>query len=105
VKQSIIQLDQLNLPYKRPVDFFAEMLKSDAHMTRVKDSLLFEKKKMDAAADQKKQRDIRKYSKQVHAARVQERAKQKRESIEAVDKWRKGNMFFLFRFFFLFFFL
>ena len=42
-------------PYKRPEDFFCEMIKSDTHMAKVKDSLIFQQKKM-KAFEQRKER-------------------------------------------------
>jgi rRNA-processing protein EBP2 len=35
VKQGYAQLTDNNVPYKRPDDYFAEMLKSDTHMFKV----------------------------------------------------------------------
>jgi len=40
--------DKYKIPFTRPLDFFAEMIKSDEHMGKVKDRLIFESKKMDA---------------------------------------------------------
>ena len=42
------RLDGMNVPYLRPDDYYAEMLKSDNHMQRIRDSLLFEERKMAA---------------------------------------------------------
>ena len=39
------ELEAENVPHFRPTDYFAEMLKNDEHMARIKQNLLFEKKK------------------------------------------------------------
>jgi rRNA-processing protein EBP2 len=35
VKQALTQLDQAKIPYQRPDDYYAEMVKTDAHMAKV----------------------------------------------------------------------
>jgi rRNA-processing protein EBP2 len=91
VKQAITQLDDLNVAYKRPVDYYAEMVKSDAHMAKIKDVLLSEHKRIDAVATRKKSIEAKKYAKQVHAAKVQERQKQKKEVMQSYAKLRTGQ--------------
>ena len=45
---------------------------------------------MEAVEERKRNQDTRKFSKQVHAHRVQEKAKQKREHNKAIEQWKKG---------------
>ena len=39
VTQAHLQFEDNNVPYRRPDDYFAEMLKTDAHMYKVRASL------------------------------------------------------------------
>ena len=48
------------VPFSRPDDFFAEMIKSDEHMAKVRQRLLDEAASMQAAERARKQRDLKK---------------------------------------------
>jgi rRNA-processing protein EBP2 len=85
------RLESLGVPTRRPVDFFCENVKSDAHMNRIKDRLILEEKKIDAF-DKRKNREVnRKYEKQVAAIRKQEKSKQVKDEIGQVQKLWKGR--------------
>jgi rRNA-processing protein EBP2 len=64
------------------------MVKTDAHMHKIKGRLLSEKKKIVEAEDRKKAREARKRAKEVQADKKRERVKQK-EQIDSYKKWRK----------------
>ncbi|KAL6047877.1 Ebp2-domain-containing protein [Balamuthia mandrillaris] len=89
VAQSCIRFEDLGIPHKRPDDYFAEMVKSDQHMKKVRAKLLSEKKNLEVAAEKRKQRELKKFGKQVQAEKQQERAKQKKQQLEAIKQWRK----------------
>ena len=76
-------------PFFRPPDYYAEMVKTDVHMLKVKGRLLDQKKKIEEAEERKKARESKKMAKEVQALKLKERAKQKKEDIESVKKWRK----------------
>ncbi|CAA0813962.1 Probable rRNA-processing protein EBP2 homolog [Striga hermonthica] len=77
------------LPFLRPADYYAEMVKTDTHMEKVKGRLLVEKKKAEEAEERKKARENKKLAKEIQAQKQKERAKQKKEDIESVKNWRK----------------
>ncbi|CAA2971523.1 Hypothetical predicted protein [Olea europaea subsp. europaea] len=79
----------MGLPFLRPSDYYAEMVKSDVHMEKVKGRLLAEKKKVEEAEERKKARENKKLAKEIQAQKLKERAKQKKEDVESVKKWRK----------------
>eukprot|EP00252_Welwitschia_mirabilis_P025059 TRINITY_DN768_c0_g1_i1.p2 TRINITY_DN768_c0_g1~~TRINITY_DN768_c0_g1_i1.p2 ORF type:complete len:292 (+),score=73.44 TRINITY_DN768_c0_g1_i1:156-1031(+) len=79
----------LGVPFLRPPDYYAEMIKSDSHMLKVKDKLLVQKKRMEEADERRKAREAKKLAKAVQAEKLKERAQQKKNDIEAVKKWRK----------------
>ncbi|KAL3495175.1 eukaryotic rRNA processing protein EBP2-domain-containing protein [Aspergillus germanicus] len=80
--------------FTRPGDYFAEMVKTDEHMGKIKKKLYDEAASKKAAAEARKQRDLKKFGKQVQVAKLQQRAKEKREALEkinALKKKRKGD--------------
>ncbi|KAF8379325.1 hypothetical protein HHK36_028759 [Tetracentron sinense] len=88
-RQGFEKLQSMGLPFLRPSDYYAEMVKTDAHMGKVKGRLLVEKRNMEEAEERRKTREAKKISKEVQAQKLKERAKQKKEEIESVKKWRK----------------
>jgi len=89
VKVCSAKLKALNEPYKRPEDYFAEMVKSDKHMARIKDQLIFEQRKMAAFEMRKQQQQQQKRSKQVESEKVRQRDSDKKQTLDAVKQWRK----------------
>ncbi|XP_021772405.1 probable rRNA-processing protein EBP2 homolog [Chenopodium quinoa] len=88
-REAFAKLESKGLPYLRPFDYYAEMVKTDAHMGKVKGKLLLEKKLREEQEERRKAREAKKFSKQVQAEKQKDRAKEKKESIESVKKWRK----------------
>ncbi|POS81051.1 hypothetical protein DHEL01_v200567 [Diaporthe helianthi] len=77
------------LPFSRPKDYFAEMVKDDGHMEKVKARLVEEATAKKASAEARKQRDLKKFGKQVQVAKLQERHKEKRETLEKIKALKK----------------
>lgn len=91
VKQGRAALTKLKVPFSRPMDYFAEMIKSDEQMDKLKSKLLTEAANKKASEDAKKQRHLKKFGKQVQNSTLQERAKQKRETLDKIKSLkRKG---------------
>lgn len=89
VKQSRKTLLKLKIPFSRPMDYFAEMVKSDEHMDKLKNKLLTEAANKKASEEAKRQRQLKKFGKQVQHATLQERAKQKKETLEKIKSLKK----------------
>eukprot|EP00249_Psilotum_nudum_P010250 c22428_g1_i1 orf=153-794(+) len=83
------KLELMGIPFLRPEDYYAEMVKTDAHMLKVKDKLLFQKKTLEEAEERRKARETKKFAKAVQAQKLKERVKQKKEEIDSVKRWRK----------------
>lgn len=83
------RLKRENIAYKRPEDYFAEMLKSDAHMAKVKDKLIYEQKKITAVEERKKSQAHRKVAKEIQAEKLKQRTQQKNDTLDAVKQWKK----------------
>ncbi|CEJ94543.1 hypothetical protein VHEMI10066 [[Torrubiella] hemipterigena] len=77
------------VPFSRPKDYFAEMVKEDAHMEKVKAKLVEEASNKKAAAEARKLRDLKKFGKQVQVAKLQERQKAKKETLEKIKTLKR----------------
>ncbi|KAH0551596.1 hypothetical protein GP486_007186 [Trichoglossum hirsutum] len=84
VKVARALLKKEGVPFTRPADYFAEMVKSDEHMGIIKKKMIDEAASKKAAAEARKQRDLRKFGKQVQVAKLQERDRAKRETLEKI---------------------
>ncbi|KAI4284858.1 MAG: hypothetical protein L6R38_001123 [Xanthoria sp. 2 TBL-2021] len=84
-KEGRYQLKKEGIAFSRPADYFAEMVKSDEHMGKVKQRMTDEAANRKAAAEARKQRDLRKFGKQVQVAKLQDRDKAKRQTLEKID--------------------
>lgn len=83
------------VPFTRPNDYFAEMVKPDEHMAKIKAKLIDEAASKKASAEAKKQRDLKKFGKQVQVAKLQERDKERKstlEKIKVLKRKRQGVM-------------
>ncbi|OIS96506.1 putative rrna-processing protein ebp2-like protein [Nicotiana attenuata] len=89
VRQAYLMFHSMGHPFLRPSDYFADMVKSDAHMEEIKGVVLKEMKKIEDVEERRKARENKKFAKEVQAQKIKERAKQKKEEIEVVKKWRK----------------
>ncbi|KAI0376667.1 Ebp2-domain-containing protein [Hypomontagnella monticulosa] len=77
------------VPFSRPTDYFAEMVKDDGHMEKVKAKLVEEASAKKASAEARKLRDLKKFGKQVQVAKLQERQKAKRETLEKIKTLKR----------------
>ncbi|KAH9816073.1 eukaryotic rRNA processing protein EBP2-domain-containing protein [Melampsora americana] len=90
----------------RPDDYFAEMIKSDAHMEKIRLKLISEMENIKASEESKKKRDLKKFGKAIQVEKRLEREKESKRVKEGVKELRKSEVvFFLssFPFLFLFF--
>jgi rRNA-processing protein EBP2 len=82
--------EDCNIPFSRPDDFFAEMVKTDDHMAKVKDRLIFETKKIEAFEQRKSNREQKLRQKEAHAHRLAEKSKAKKQHLQDVQDWAKS---------------
>ena len=76
--------------FSRPNDYFAEMVKSDEHMGKIKEKMTDEAARKKAASEARKQRDLKKFGKQVQVAKLQERDKAKRETLDKINLLKRS---------------
>ncbi|KAG8345419.1 putative Eukaryotic rRNA processing protein EBP2 [Trypanosoma vivax] len=94
VSRGISLLEAGDVPWKRPLDYYAEMFKDDVQMKRIADAMEKSKARIEARAHRRAMKDQKKYGKEVQAEVLRQRAKYKREMGERINEWRrkrKGN--------------
>ncbi|KAH0493711.1 hypothetical protein TgHK011_000365 [Trichoderma gracile] len=89
VRQGRSRLIREGVPFSRPKDYFAEMVKEDAHMEKIKAKLVEEASAKKAAAEARKLRDLKKFGKQVQVSKLQERQKAKREVLDKIKTLKR----------------
>lgn len=77
------------LPFTRPSDFFAEMVKSDAHMERIRVRLLSESATIKKSEEKRKEREGKKFGKQVQLEKQKERERSRKEMEERVKNVKR----------------
>ncbi|KIY51553.1 Ebp2-domain-containing protein [Fistulina hepatica ATCC 64428] len=70
------------LPFTRPADYFAEMVKTDAHMERIRQRLLDEQAGIKKGEEKRREREGKKFGKQVQVEKLKERERSKKEMEE-----------------------
>ncbi|CAN6656787.1 rRNA-processing protein Ebp2p [Trichomonascus vanleenenianus] len=88
-KKARKQLKKEDIAFTRPVDYFAEMVKSDEHMDKLKQKLIEDESAKKASQEAKKQRELKKFGKKVQHARLQERAKEKRDTMDKLKNLKR----------------
>ncbi|KFY28098.1 hypothetical protein V493_03104 [Pseudogymnoascus sp. VKM F-4281 (FW-2241)] len=89
VKEARQLLKAEGAPFTRPTDFFAEMVKADEHMAKIKAKLVEAAAGKKASAEARKQRDLKKFGKQVQNAKLQERQKEKTKTMEKIKDLKR----------------
>ncbi len=84
-------LKKEGVPFSRPTDYFAEMVKSDEHMGKIRQKMTDEAANKKAAAEARKQRDLKKFGKQVQVAKLQERDKAKRDTLDKINLMKRST--------------
>ena len=79
------------VPFTRPRDYFAEMVKADEHMAKIKAKLIDEAASKKASADARKQRDLKKFGKQVQVAKLQERDKERKQTLDKIKTLKRST--------------
>lgn len=86
-----LQLKKEGVPFTRPTDFFAEMVKTDEHMSKIRAKMTEKEADKKASAEARKQRDLKKFGKQVQVAKLQERDKAKKDMLDKVNQLKRSK--------------
>ncbi|GFZ45146.1 hypothetical protein JCM24511_02872 [Saitozyma sp. JCM 24511] len=84
-----------DIPFSRPTDYYAEMVKSDEHMERVRSKLVEEAQGIKKSEAAKKQRDLKKYGKQIQVEKLKQREMDKKgfqDKVQGLKRKRKEGM-------------
>ncbi|KIR68604.1 rRNA-processing protein EBP2 [Cryptococcus bacillisporus CA1873] len=84
-----------DIPFTRPGDYYAEMVKSDEHMERVRTKLVEEAQGIKKSEDAKKQRELKKFGKQIQHEKLRQREQDKKSfenRVEGLKRKRKEGM-------------
>lgn len=95
VHNGLNKLRSLKVRFRRPSDYFAQMVKTDEHMGKVKSQILREKEKIEAAQKRRNNRDIKKNKKKVRQEQFekeQEKKRKTKQEIEAVNQIRQERL-------------
>merc|ERR1711924_301601 len=88
VKEAYRRLHVMGAPASRPSDFYAEMLKPDSLMYKIRQRISAEQKAIETVEARKKFRAAKKFGKQVQAEKVKENLKKRKESKKDIEKWK-----------------
>lgn len=86
---------KFDIPFSRPNDYYAEMVKSDEHMERVRTKLVEEAQGIKKSEDAKRQRDLKKYGKQIQLEKLKSREQDKKafaDRVQGLKRKRKEGM-------------
>ncbi|XP_053992183.1 probable rRNA-processing protein EBP2 isoform X2 [Hylaeus volcanicus] len=90
VKESLKRLFLLKLPFSRPNDFFAEMLKSDQQMQKVQSNLLVQQEKIKAVEKRKKKQMDKKLVKKQPKSQLKKQ-EEKRKNLKQLEAWKQSK--------------
>ena len=91
VIESFARLKNMGVPTKRPDDYFAQMMKTDDHMQKIRTKLAEKQDEEDRVSKIRKLRELKKFGKKVQVEVQQKRQKEKKDMLEQVKKFRKGK--------------
>lgn len=80
-----------HLPFTRPSDYFAEMVKTDAHMERIRQRLLDESAGIKKTEEKRREREGKKFGKQVQMEKLKERERSKKEMEERLKGLKRSE--------------
>ncbi|KAE8251263.1 hypothetical protein A4X13_0g4076 [Tilletia indica] len=84
-------VETAGVTFSRPSDYFAEMVKTDVHMERVRQRLLDERAGIKASEDAKRQRELKKFGKKVQVEKLLERQRSKRQMEEKIKGLKRKH--------------
>merc|ERR1719323_647415 len=91
VLEAIPRLHSLNVNTRRPDDYFAQMVKTDDHMNKIRAKLLEKEQGQQRSEKIAKLRELKKYGKKVQVEVQLKRQKEKKDMIDEMKKIKKGH--------------
>eukprot|EP00127_Corallochytrium_limacisporum_P000058 Clim_evm37s2 gene=Clim_evmTU37s2 len=84
-------LEKYGVPHRRPADYYAEMVKTDAHMHKVRANLAAEKERVERSEKVAQIRKMKKFGKQVQIQVQKDRAAEKRKNEDEVKRFMQNK--------------
>ena len=81
-------------PFTRPADYFAEIAKSDSHMEHIRQRLLNESVEIKRSEEKRKERQNKRYGKQIQVEKLKERERTKRDMDQRIKGLERSKPHF-----------
>eukprot|EP01059_Diplonema_ambulator_P025378 TRINITY_DN42415_c0_g1_i1.p1 TRINITY_DN42415_c0_g1~~TRINITY_DN42415_c0_g1_i1.p1 ORF type:complete len:234 (+),score=56.02 TRINITY_DN42415_c0_g1_i1:83-784(+) len=91
VEQAMHLLKAHGIPNKRPSDYYAEMVKSDVQMNKIRENMEYEKSRIKNQQQRRQQKHAAKFGKQVQNQVLQERQEAKQEALAKINHLKKKS--------------
>merc|ERR1719251_290533 len=82
VIESFARLKNMGVSTKRPEDYFAQMMKTDDHMQKIRTKLAQKQEEEERIGKVRKLRELKKFGKQVQVEVQQKRQKEKKDMLD-----------------------
>eukprot|EP01060_Flectonema_neradi_P002782 TRINITY_DN1175_c0_g2_i1.p1 TRINITY_DN1175_c0_g2~~TRINITY_DN1175_c0_g2_i1.p1 ORF type:complete len:238 (+),score=73.25 TRINITY_DN1175_c0_g2_i1:52-765(+) len=89
VEEAMKLIKQHNIPNTRPNDYYAEMVKSDIHMGKIRDEMAIQKNKIKAQQERRDKKHAQKFGKAVQQQVLQEREAKKADALARIEHLKK----------------
>ncbi|KAF4755942.1 putative rRNA-processing protein EBP2, partial [Perkinsus olseni] len=86
VTEAFRRFAAMGIEANRPDDFYAEMLKTDQQMGKIRENLADQQKRIEIVEERKRRQAEKKFGKKMQVAAAQARAAQKRENLAEIEK-------------------
>merc|ERR1712072_1115192 len=87
-KEAYRRLRVMKVPSSRPTDFYAEMLRTDAQMFKVRARASEEQRRIKIVEQRKSAQAAKRFAKQVRTKRLVDKAGEKRKTLDEIHEWR-----------------
>jgi len=91
VKEAFRRLKVMNVPFNRPADFYAEMLKTDKQMYLIKQRAAEEQRRIKIVENRRNNQAAKKFAKKAKSKKLEAKAKERAENLDDIKTWRKNN--------------
>merc|ERR1712176_1201957 len=91
VKEAYRRLRVMKIPCTRPDDFYAEMLRTDSTMFKVRERATEEQRRIRIVEERKKHQAAKKFAKKAKSKKLEARAEEKRKTLEGINDWQKQS--------------
>lgn len=88
VKEAYRRLRVMKIPCSRPDDFYAEMLRTDSLMYKVRARASEELRRIKVVEDRKKAETAKKFAKRARSKKLEARAMERRQSLAEIKDWQ-----------------